>query len=76
MPLTLEEAQAQAREMVAIVRARGFKSGGRQFSDAQIWQAILDSRDMGGHYWDAAAVKLIEHVIEGRTAPTAEQYPA
>lgn len=74
-PTTITEARQRAAELVALVRERGFKDGGPQFSDAQIWQAILDSADWGAHLWDAASGKLLEHVIEGRTPPSAPQYP-
>lgn len=75
--MTIEEARTRAREIVATVRVRGFKSGGgEQFSDAQIWQALLDAREWGGNYWDCAAGKLIEHVIEGREPPAAPQWPS
>lgn len=65
----VEEARAKQAEMIAVVRERGFKNGAKSFSDAQVWQAIIDSRDWGGHYWDNAAGKLLEHVIEGRMIP-------
>lgn len=69
------EARAEQARIVALVRERGFKDGGGQrFSDAQVWQAVMDSRDWGAHAWDAAAGKLMEHVIEGRTPPSSPTY--
>jgi hypothetical protein len=64
--VNITDARRRRAEIVATVRERGFKNGGADFTDAQIWQAVMDSRDWEHcHYWDAAAGKLLEHVIEG-----------
>lgn len=72
--MTFEEAAAGAARIVATVRERGFKDGGPSFSDGQIWQAVLDTREWTAFYWDAAAVRLVEQVIEGKTPAEAPQY--
>lgn len=60
--------------MVAQVRADA-PNGLADYSDAQIWQAILDSRDWEVGISLGARGKLAEHVIEGRVAPTCAHYP-
>jgi hypothetical protein len=73
--VNITDARRRRAEIVATVRERGFKNGGADFTDAQIWQAVMDSRDWEHcHYWDAAAGKLLEHVIEGRTLPSSPTY--
>lgn len=73
--MNIAEARKRRDEIVATVRERGFKNGGAEFTDAQIWQAIMDSRDWEHcYFWDAAAGKLLEHVIEGREIPSSPTY--
>lgn len=72
--MTVEDARARQAEIVATIRERGFKEGGQGFTDAQLWQAAVDSRGWEANYWDAAACKLLEHVIEGRVPPSSPTY--
>jgi DNA invertase Pin-like site-specific DNA recombinase len=81
MTVTPEEREAaleRAREIIALVRERGFKNGGEAFSDAQIWQAICDvvRERPCGHLHDAVAVRLIEQVISGETPAEAAHFLA
>lgn len=72
--LTATEARERQATIVKTVRERGFTDGGTDFTDAQIWQAVVDSRDWNTHYWYAAAGKLIEHIIDGRVPPSSPTY--
>lgn len=72
--MDLEEAKTGARDVIAAVRERGFKDGGKSFSDAQIWQALLDVKDENwGFLEDRVAVHLISQVIDGKTPAEAPQ---
>lgn len=68
-----DEARKAQAALIDTVRAHGFKDGGgSRFTDAQIWQAIMDERTA---HPDTVAVRLVEQVIEGDVPASAPGTP-
>lgn len=70
-PMTLDDAKRRAGEIVAGIRER-MLDGGERYTDAQIWQAIIDARSC---VYEMVAVQLLDHVFNGRVPPEAAHYP-
>lgn len=71
-PLVLEgAAEGAAQRARAIIKEirKGWKDGLPQYSDGQVWQAMLDAESQDPDY---VAIVLIEHANAARVPPTAQ----
>jgi hypothetical protein len=69
--MTADEARDKQAAVVADIRSRGFKEGGKAFTDAQIWQAAVNARSA---HPDVVAVELVCNAIDGVPNPSSPTY--